>query len=316
MTESIQTTRTMDLARPTAPTHVDRTTTCSRRSLVLDRTPPSTPPNVISGQGQPPFQQYQEEANDVGESTFTPNNAAHYTGKSPGGTRLRNLFKITTRHRSTSSLSSQTSSGPARSIEIAHWTNGLVLYTPVPASRPKQPRPLTTLSVDTELRPPLSTIHDPTNVPEDDISSSRSTSSDSDSQMDTLSSESMSVMDRPAAWVSSNGWSPNDGSFFGNPGVQFPDPPQRRYKFLAIVSGPFRKTRFLSTINGPFRKTEQGLEPAAPAYAQPSVVAGTPETRSQPQEYIYVRDPCECDSLATTSQYGAGFLCCRYQNNS
>ncbi|KAI6154210.1 hypothetical protein BKA82DRAFT_998592 [Pisolithus tinctorius] len=135
MTESTQTTRTADLARPTAPAHADRTTTKSQQSLVLDRTPLSSPPNVISGQGPPPFQQYQQETNKVEES----DNATHYAENSPGGTRLRSLSNIATHCRSTSPVNPQKSSSSTSPTDIAHWTNSLVHYTPVPPPRPKQP---------------------------------------------------------------------------------------------------------------------------------------------------------------------------------
>ncbi|KAI6012737.1 hypothetical protein F5J12DRAFT_549224 [Pisolithus orientalis] len=139
MTESTQTTRTADLARPTAPAHADRTTTKSQQSLVLNRTPLSSPPNVTSGQGPSPFQQYQQETNKVGESTSTSDNTTHYTGNSPGGTRLRSLSTITTHCRSTSFVNPQKSSSSTSPTDIAHWTNSLVHYTPVPPPRPKQP---------------------------------------------------------------------------------------------------------------------------------------------------------------------------------
>ncbi|KAI6154203.1 hypothetical protein BKA82DRAFT_4098646 [Pisolithus tinctorius] len=135
MAASIQTTRTVASELSIAPAHAD-----SRQSLALDGTlgSPSSP-SIISGQGLPPSQQYQQEANEAGESTSTSDNVTHSTGNSPGGTRLRSLFNTTTHSRSTSSVNSQQSSHSMRSVEIAHWTNSFVHYTPIPPPRQKPP---------------------------------------------------------------------------------------------------------------------------------------------------------------------------------
>ncbi|KAI6152768.1 hypothetical protein EDD17DRAFT_1126107 [Pisolithus thermaeus] len=150
MAESIQTKKFVDLERSTKPAHADWTIIESRQSLALDEAP-SSPANVVCGQEPSPLQQYHQKTDEGMEPTL--DGATCCTGHSPGGTGLRRSSSINTRARSSASIASRRSSSSMHSIEIAHWTNSFVLYTPVPPPRPKQPyRPV---DPDPPSLPPL-----------------------------------------------------------------------------------------------------------------------------------------------------------------
>ncbi|KAI6133766.1 hypothetical protein EV401DRAFT_38452 [Pisolithus croceorrhizus] len=133
MAESIQTKQFVDLERSTTPVHADWTIIESRQSSALDEAP-SSPPNIVCGQEPSPLQQYHQKTDEGAEPT--PDDATCHTGNSPGGTGLQ---RSSSTRSSTSIASRRSSSTSMRSIEIAHWTNSFVLYTPVPPPRQKQP---------------------------------------------------------------------------------------------------------------------------------------------------------------------------------
>lgn len=136
MAESVQTQPSVNLERFTTLAHADRTTTEARQRSALDEAPSSSL-NIIYGQESSPLQQYHQETDEVVEPT--PDDATRRAGTSPGGTGLRRSFSANIRTRSSLSIASQRSSTSTDSIGIAHWTNSLVLYTPVPPRRPRQP---------------------------------------------------------------------------------------------------------------------------------------------------------------------------------
>ncbi|KAI6152767.1 hypothetical protein EDD17DRAFT_1126135 [Pisolithus thermaeus] len=127
MAENILTKQFVGLERPTTRAHADRTTTEPRQSLALDEAPEPLP-----------LQQYRQETDEVTEPT--PDNATRCAGNSSSASGLQRSSSTNTRARSSTSIASRRSSSTSmRSIEIAHWTNSFVLYTPVPPPRPRQP---------------------------------------------------------------------------------------------------------------------------------------------------------------------------------
>lgn len=330
MAESVQTQPSVIFERFTTLAHADRTTTEARQRSALDEVPSSSL-NIIYGQESSPLQQYHQETDEVAEPT--PDDATRRAGTSPGGTGLRRSFSANIRTRSSLSIASQRSSTSTDSIGIAHWTNSLVLYTPVPPRRPRQPS-ITYQPVDADppslpplllvpsildgLLPEESPVVQPDNLYhphsteyhsaaslDDDGRSSSSTSSDSDG-LRTVEDSVVSPLDQVAPDQPSLAYNLGMGV---NPNSTDEEVPR---KPSVAPSGPTP-----NFFNLPAKLLEKWPWPpkkkdlvASARLELPVVVMDhpSPETEHQPVGIYLV--PSTRTSMVTTSEHGGACILC------
>ncbi|KAI6023410.1 hypothetical protein EDC04DRAFT_289983 [Pisolithus marmoratus] len=219
MVQTSPSTKTVGLERSIMPAPADPWTTAeSRQSLALDETPPSSLPNIIYGQEPFPLEQCHRETDEPKSDIVV-----RYAGNSPRKAALRRLFNFIRRPRSTASkylkksrIDPEPSSLPplplgSSILDDPHEESPVVqslLDTPE-SHDVKFPRMSSVTDgprgAGTEPRPfedvygSPSIMGDSTDVPKDDIGSSRSASPDSNGpRKDDLPPEgTTSLMDLP-----------------------------------------------------------------------------------------------------------------------